>query len=190
MNPFEKFATWYAEAQRPDIQDPSEMSLATATPDGVPSVRVVLLKDFDERGFVFYTNLHSQKARELTANPRASLNFRWAPLQRQVRIEGRVEPVTAAEADAYFASRPRGSQIGAWASDQSAPLANREDLVRRVAEVEAKYAGSSVPRPPHWSGFRLIPARIEFWTGKESRLHERELFTRSGKDWHLGLLNP
>src|SRR4051794_1552830 len=166
------------------------MALATASPDGAPSVRFVLLKGIDERGVEFFTNYESRKARELTANPRASLAILWKPLQRQVRLEGDVERLSAEESDQYFASRSRGSQLGAWASRQSEAIPDREWLGGRPAGFDAQYAGG-VPRPPHWGGFRLIPDAIEFWEGRPNRLHDRELFTR-GSDgaWHARRLSP
>jgi pyridoxamine 5'-phosphate oxidase len=168
------------------------MCLATATPDGRPSARMVLLKGVDARGFVFYTNLESRKGAELSANPYAALCFHWKTLTRSVRIEGRVEPVSAEEADAYFASRPRGSRIGAWASKQSRPLESRLALEKRVAEFGLKFAVGEIPRPPFWSGFRLVPVRIEFWRDMPFRLHERLLFSREGPDapWRTEMLYP
>jgi pyridoxamine 5'-phosphate oxidase len=191
-DPFARFAAWYAEAEKAIPDDPNAMLLATVGADGRPGARVVLMKGFDARGFVFYTNLESRKGRELLAHPEASLNFHFRPLGRQVRIEGRAEPVSAAEADSYFATRPRGSQVGAWASAQSSPLPSRAVLEAAVAEVEARYRGQHIPRPPHWSGFRLVPDQIEFWTGRENRLHEREVFTRVRPDapWTLQQLYP
>lgn len=188
--PFTRFAELYAEARRAIPVDPNAMVVSSVGPDGQPSSRVVLLKDFDTRGFVFYTNLESRKGQELLAHPKAALNFHWRPLERQVRIEGRVEQVSDAEADAYFASRPRGSQVGAWASLQSQPLPERERLVERVAEVEARYADRPVPRPPHWSGLRVVPHHIELWHARQSRLHEREVYTREGEGWRKQLLYP
>jgi len=191
-DPFARFAAWYADAEKAIPEDPNAAVLSTVGPDGAPSARVVLLKGFDAQGFVFYTNFRSRKGRELAGNPAAALTFHFRPLGRQVRIEGRADPVSAAEADAYFATRPRGAQVGAWASDQSAPLAGRPALEARVAEVDARYRGQAVPRPPHWGGYRLVPRRIEFWTGRESRLHERELFERASPDgpWTVQLLFP
>ena len=172
------------------IIEPTAMTLATALPDGHPSARTVLLKQVDRRGFVFYTNTLSRKGRQLAANPRAALVFLWAPLAEQVLVEGDVEPVTAEEADAYFRSRPRLSQIGAWASEQSQPLDDRETLVRRVEEFDRRYGDDPIPRPPHWSGYRVRPDLIEFWDGKAGRLHERDRYWHEAGEWRHTLLNP
>ena len=188
--PFAVFADWFAAASAAEPNDPNAMALATATADGRPGVRIVLLKAWDERGFVFYTNLDSRKGGELAANPFVQLDFHWKSLRRQVRIDGRAEPVDGPEADAYFASRPRASQLGAWASDQSRPLADRAAFDARLAEVTARFAGGEVPRPPRWSGFRIVPAAIEFWQDRDFRHHERTLFTRDGNCWSAGLLYP
>ena len=187
-DPFALFETWYEEARQSE-RDPTAMALATASAEGAPAVRMVLLKGADRRGFVFYTNLESRKSRELAANARASLCLWWQEIRRQVRIDGTVEPVSEAEADAYFASRHYGSQIGAWASLQSRPLESRAALERRVAEYEAHYP-QHVPRPPSWSGFRIVPHSIEFWRELPNRLHERLLFTAKGGDWDLTRLYP
>jgi pyridoxamine 5'-phosphate oxidase len=190
-DPFARFREWMAEAEATEPVDANAMTVATTTPDGCPSARIVLLKGVDQRGFVFYTNQQSRKAGELTANRRVALLFHWKSLGRQIRIEGTVEPVTAPEADAYFASRPRISRLGAWASDQSRPLDERATLERRLAEYEAKYPGEDVPRPPHWSGYRVLPVSFEFWQNMPFRLHDRTVYTRSaGGGWTLGKLFP
>jgi len=175
---------------REQIPEPTALALATVGDDGQPSVRIVLLKHADKDGFVFYTNFESRKGRELTANKRAAMTFYWGQMERQVRVEGRVSTVSDAEADAYFASRPRGSQIGAWASEQSQPMQHADDLERRVAEFEKRFGAGAVPRPPHWSGFRVTPARIEFWRSMPSRLHVRERYVREGRSWRMERLFP
>ena len=193
MDPIAEFRALFAQAQAVDrlrLPDPTAMSLATVSPDGAPSNRIVLLKHVDERGFVFYTNLDSRKGRELTATPRAALCFYWPALDTQIRVEGTVEAVSGAEADAYFASRARESQIGAWASQQSETLASMDELRERVAAVEARFADQAVPRPPHWSGRRVKPASIEFWHAGEFRLHERRRYERDGNSWTMRRLFP
>lgn len=190
-DPIELFRSWFDAAREAGILLPEAAALATASPDGEPSVRMVLLKGVDERGFVFFTNYESRKARELDANPRAALCFHWAVLQRQVRVSGAVARVTAEESAAYFATRPRGSQIGAWASRQSARLGSREELERRVREAERRFAAGDVPLPPFWGGYRLAPASLEFWQGRADRLHDRLLFTREGAAaWSAARLFP
>jgi pyridoxamine 5'-phosphate oxidase len=191
-DPFRQFGEWFREAEATVPVDPNAMVLSTVGPEGRPSSRVVLLKGFDAEGFVFYGNLESRKFRELRAHPWAALNFHWKPLGKQVRIEGAVTQVPDQEADAYFATRPRGSQIGAWASRQSEPLPSRATLEAAVRDVEARYAGGNVPRPPFWSGFRLDPDRIEFWKAGEFRLHDRQVFCRTSKGapWTVERLYP
>jgi pyridoxamine 5'-phosphate oxidase len=184
------FDSWLSEARLSEPNDPAAMAVATADADGRPSVRMVLLKGHDARGFVFYSNLDSRKAGELAGNPNAALLFHWKSLRRQVRVEGPVAPVADAEADAYFATRARESQLGAWASDQSRPLDQRETFEARYRETAARFEGQNVPRPPRWSGWRVVPKRIEFWSDRAFRLHERRLFTRAGDGWSEGLLYP
>jgi len=191
-DPFALFEIWFAEAKESEPNDPNAMALATASDDGFPSVRMVLLKGHGSDGFVFYTNTESRKGEQILANRRAALLFHWKSLRRQVRIEGPLDEVTEAEADAYFHSRPRVSQIGSAASDQSRPLPDRQVYLDRVAAIEARYPEGDIPRPPHWTGFRLSPRRIEFWRDRQYRLHDRRLFTRddASDSWTNTLLYP
>lgn len=189
-DPIALFGAWMAEAERSEPNDPNAVCLATATPEGRPSARMVLLKGVDTRGFVFYTNLESRKGTELAANPVAALCFHWKSLQRSVRVEGPVERVSDAEADAYYASRARGSRIGAWASRQSRPLEGRFALEKAVAEQTLRFGLGEIPRPPHWSGFRLLPDRMELWRDMPFRLHERRVFHRTAAGWETEMLYP
>jgi pyridoxamine 5'-phosphate oxidase len=188
-DPFAQFRTWFDEATAAAVE-PNAMTLATCTPDGRPSARVVLLKGFDERGFSFYTNYQGRKARDIGANPRASLVLFWQPLERQVRIGGRVEKVSEAESDQYFAIRPRGAQLGAWASVQSEVVPDRGALEASLAEVERRFGDGVVPRPPHWGGYRVVPDEVEFWQGRPNRLHDRLLYLRTPDGWDLVRLAP
>lgn len=190
--PFALFAAWFAEASQSEPNDPNAMALATADPDGLPDVRMVLMKGYDAAGFVFYSHLDSAKGRELAANPKAALLFHWKSLRRQVRVRGTVLRVEAAEADAYFQSRARGSRIGAWASDQSHPLESRFALEKKVALYAARYPLGEVPRPAHWSGFRVVPLEIEFWHDRPFRLHDRVVFRRNSEQqpWSKTRLYP
>jgi pyridoxamine 5'-phosphate oxidase len=190
VDPFTNFAAWLAEAETSEPNDPNAMILATATADGKPSARTVLLKAWDERGFVFYTNLESRKSEELKQNPNAALLFYWKTLHRQIRIEGQISLVDDAQADAYYASRPRGSRIGAWTSAQSRPLKDRETFEADLAATEAKFPGETIPRPPFWSGWRLTPAYFEFWQDQQYRLHDRLTYTRTVNGWLPGRLYP
>lgn len=191
-DPITLFEKWFAEAKaHPQIEDATAMALATADAAGVPNVRMVLLKDVINGAFLFYTNVQSVKALELAANPRAALCFYWTPLLKQVRVQGPVSPVTSEAADIYFATRPRESQLGAWAADQSRPLAARDDLIRRFETMKAKYEGRDVPRPPFWSGYRVTPQSIEFWLGQPHRLHDRVRYTKSApSEWTAQRLFP
>ena len=189
-DPFSLFESWFAEARATEINDSNAMTIATVGADGQPSARMVLLKGHGPDGFVFYTNQQSNKASDIAENPKAAILFHWKSLRRQIRIEGQISTVPDATADAYFATRSRDSQLGAWASDQSRPLENREIFEARFAEMSQRFDGSDVPRPPHWSGYCLTPARFEFWQDRAHRLHERRTFVRNGDAWTEGLLYP
>ncbi len=189
-DPFAQFDAWFAEAAASEVNDPNAMTLATSTPDGAPSARIVLLKGHDARGFLFYTNTLSRKGGELAGNARAALLFHWKGLRRQVRIEGAVEPVTAAEADAYYATRPRISRLGAWASLQSQDLPERAVLERRLEEADSRWPDDDIPRPSHWSGYRVLPTRLEFWREMPFRLHDRTTYIKDGSGWTVGKLFP
>lgn len=189
-DPFSLFATWMEEARAQEPNDPDAMAIATADARGRPSVRMVLLRRYGPEGFGFFTHLDSRKGREVAENPFGALVIHWKSLRRQVRAEGRMEVVGDAEADAYFAGRSRESRIGSWSSDQSQPLDSRATFEQRYAEMQQRFDGTDVPRPPRWSGFRLVPDTIEFWSDRPHRLHERRLFTRSGQGWTEGLLYP
>jgi pyridoxamine 5'-phosphate oxidase len=190
-DPLRQFEKWFGQALAANLPEPNAMTLATATPDGQPSARVVLLKSFDASGFTFFTNYESRKGRELTANPRAALLFFWPQMQRQVRIEGTVERISEAESDGYFRSRPLGSRLGAWASAQSEVIASRDVLEQRMRELTQRFADGEVPRPPHWGGYRVCPLTIEFWQGRPDRLHDRLRYQRVLPDgWRLDRLSP
>ena len=191
LEPFALFDTWFKEAIAKEVNDPSAMAVATVDSDGLPNLRMVLMKDWDHRGFVFYTNRNSAKGRELDATWKAAANFHWKSLRKQVRLRGLVEEVTTAESDAYFASRPRDSRIGAWASQQSEAMADRFSLEKAVARVALKYPFGEVPRPPHWIGYRIMPLEMEFWSDKPFRLHERIVYRRDdGGAWQIRRLAP
>ena len=189
-DPVAQFRGWFEDAIAADLHEPNAMTLATATPDGRPSARVVLLKGYDERGFVFYTNYEGRKGKEIERNPHVALVFYWGELERQVRIEGRASRVSESESDAYYASRPRGSRLGAWASEQSRPVEGRGVLEARLRELERDYEGENIPRPPFWGGYRVEPEAVEFWQGRENRLHDRLVYRRSDEGWEIERLQP
>jgi pyridoxamine 5'-phosphate oxidase len=189
-DPIVQFHEWFEKVVEADLHEPNAMTLATASGDGKPSARVVLLKGYDERGFVFYTNYEGRKASELEANPLCALLFYWGELERQVRIEGRASRISNEESDAYFTSRPRGSRLGAWASEQSRSVEDRNILEERVKALEAEYEGREIPRPPFWGGYRVEPEVIEFWQGRENRLHDRLVYRRTGGRWKMERLQP
>jgi pyridoxamine 5'-phosphate oxidase len=190
QGPIEQFHRWFEEALAAGLHEPNAMTLATATSDGRPAARVVLLKGFDERGFVFYTNYEGRKGRELEENPYCALVFYWGELERQVRIEGRAGRVSGEESEAYYRSRPLGSRLGAWVSEQSRPVGDRATLDERLRELEDEYEGREVPRPPFWGGYRVEPEAIEFWQGRENRLHDRLLYRQSDEGWSIERLQP
>ncbi|MEP6945827.1 MAG: pyridoxamine 5'-phosphate oxidase [Acidobacteriota bacterium] len=189
-DPFEQFSKWMEDTLRSEIPEPTAMVLATVSSDGRPSSRVVLLKGFDDEGFVFYTNYKSRKGRELAGNPNAAIHFFWPDLERQINISGSAKRVSPEESDNYFQSRPYASRVGAWASKQSEPIDSRMVLIKRVARLVVKYASGNVPRPPHWGGFRIVPDRFEFWQGRESRLHDRICYELDNGGWHISRLSP
>jgi pyridoxamine 5'-phosphate oxidase len=189
-DPFRQFQQWFDQAIESQLLEPNAMTVATASKEGIPSARIVLLKNFDDRGFVFYTNYESDKSKDLIENPHAALVFLWAELERQVRIVGTVEQVSAAESDEYFYSRPVGSRLGAWTSDQSRIIPDRTVLEQRLADLKVQYEHQEIPRPPHWGGFRVKPSAIEFWQGRSSRLHDRLRYQRQGEGWVIDRLSP
>jgi pyridoxamine 5'-phosphate oxidase len=189
-DPIRQFERWFGEAQRSEVREPNAMTLATATADGRPSARIVLLKGVDERGFVFFTDYRSRKSAEIAANPQVALCFHWGELERQVRVVGEIGRVSAAESEAYFRSRPVGSRLGAWTSHQSSVLGAREDLERALARTEQRFANMDIPLPPHWGGFRVLPDEIEFWQGRQSRLHDRVRYVRGRRGWERARLSP
>jgi pyridoxamine 5'-phosphate oxidase len=189
-DPIVQFHNWFEKVIEADLHEPNAMTLATASREGGPSARIVLLKGYDERGFVFYTNYEGRKARELEANPLCALLFYWGELERQVRVEGRASRIPGEESDAYFSSRPRGSRLGAWASEQSQPVEDRNVLEERVRALEAEYEGREIPRPPFWGGYRVEPEIVEFWQGRENRLHDRIVYRRTGEVWKMERLQP
>jgi pyridoxamine 5'-phosphate oxidase len=189
-DPIVQFHNWFEKVIEADLHEPNAMTLATASREGGPSARIVLLKGYDERGFVFYTNYEGRKARELEANPLCALLFYWGELERQVRVEGRARRIPGEESDAYFSSRPRGSRLGAWASEQSQPVEDRNVLEERVRALEAEYEGREIPRPPFWGGYRVEPEVVEFWQGRENRLHDRIVYRRTGEGWKMERLQP